>query len=339
MRRSKTEFCLIAILSLAGISIRPAFAGSYIFSTITHSGETDSYASSVNDWGAVVGSFYTADAKSPKNFAWFEGKSTLLPQSVTLSTSLNNRNLIGGTIGSSTDTATVLLNAFTGKIVRIPMKSGYKSFPVAINDASNVVGIASTSNLSVQTGFASNGKTTSYLTPPGDVDDSAALLISDSGVVYGTYFDKSANIHEYYFANGVYTDFFPPGPVKAVDSAGAFAGTSPKAESGQLVYYGYRQQNGKTESYLYPGSDYTDIIGFAAKGALVGMYEDGNGPYKFFVTFKGVYYPLSFPGAASTWITGVSGIRGNLAGYYYDTAGLRHAFVAICPSSESPCTH
>jgi hypothetical protein len=337
MRRSKNELTLVAVLSLAGIGVNPAFAGSYIFSTITHPGETDSSARSVNDWGAVVGSFSTSTGPA-KNFAWYEGKSTLLPQSITLSTSLNNRNVIAGTIGSSTDTATVLLHVFTGKFTEIPMISGYKSFPVAINDLSTVVGLASTANLSIQTGFVSNGGTTSYLTPPGDVNDSAANRISDTGVVYGTYFDKSSNVHEYYFVNGAYTDFFPPGPVEAVDSAGAIAGNYPKLVSGQLVFYGYKEQQGKTTSYLYPGSNYTDIIAFVAKGALIGRYEDGNGPYGFFITYKGAYYPLTFPGAASTYISGVSPSHGNLAGSYIDQAGVRHAFVAICPTAETPCT-
>jgi hypothetical protein len=337
MHCSKKQITLIAAFSLAGIGLRPAIAGNYIFSTITHPGETDSAARSVNDWGAVVGSFSTSTGPA-KNFAWHDGKSTLLPQSITLTTSLNNRNVIAGTIGSSTDTASVLLHVFTGKFARIPMKSGYKSFPVAINDLSTVVGLASTANLSIQTGFASNGGTTSYLTPPGDVDDSSALLMSDTGVVYGTYFDSSSNIHEYYYANGVYTDFSPPGPVKAVDSAGAFAGNYRKAVSGQLVFYGYKQQQGKTTSYLYPESNYTDIIAFVAKGALIGMYEDGNGPYEFFITYKGAYYPLAFPGAASTYISGVSPSHGNLAGSYIDQAGVRHAFVAICPTADTPCT-
>jgi len=338
MRRSKTERTLIAVLSLAAISSRPALAGSYVFSTITHPGETSSAARSVNDWGAVVGSFSTSGGGSAENFAWYEGKSTLLPQSITLTTSLNNRNVIGGTIGSSTDTASVLLHVFTGDYTQIPMMSGYKSYPTAINDLSTVIGGASTSNLSIQTGFVSNGGSTSYLTPPGDVNDSAANLISDTGVVYGTYFDKSSNIHEYYVANGTYTDFTPPGPVEAVDSAGAIAGNYPTSVSGKLVFYGYKQQNGKTTSYLYPGSNYTDIIAFVAKGALIGRYEDGNGPYGFFVTYKGAYYPLTFPGAASTYISGVSPSHGNLAGYYIDTAGLRHAFVAVCPPAETPCT-
>lgn len=334
MRCSTTELTLIAVLSLAVTGIRPAFAGNYIFSTITHPGETDSYASSVNDRGAVVGSYYIADSRPAKEFAWFEGKSTPLPQSITLMTSLNNRNEIAGTIGSSTETTTVLLNAFTGHVERIPMMPGYNSFPLAINDLSTVVGIASTSNLSISTGFASNGRTTSYLTPPGDFNDSSAFLISDTGAIYGFYADKSGNGYEYYFSNGIYTDFTPPGSILAVDSAGAIVGRYPKSG----IFYGYREQQGKTASYLYPGSNYTEIIGFAANGALIGTYEDGNAPYGFFVTYKRVYYPLSFPGAAFTWITGVSNSHGNLAGYYIDQAGLRHAFVAICPAAASPCT-
>jgi hypothetical protein len=334
MRRSKTERTLIAVLSLAAISSRPALAGSYVFSTITHPGETSSAATSVNDWGAVVGSYYTADARPAKKFAWFEGKSTPLPQSITLWTSLNNRNEIAGTNGSSTDTSTVLLNVFTGHVKRIPMMTGYNSFPLAINDLSNVVGIASTSNLSISTGFVSNGRTTSYLMPPGDVNDSGADFISDTGVIYGGYADKSGNAHQYYFANGIYTDFYPPGSILAVDSAGAIVGRYPKSG----ILYGYKEQQGKTTPYLYPGSNYTEIIGFAAKGALIGTYEDGNNPYGFFVAYKGVYYPLSFPGAAYTWIFGVSNSHGNLAGYYVDQAGLYHAFVAICPNAENPCT-
>jgi len=236
MSRLKKELCLIAWFSFAGIGISPAFAGSYVFSTITHPGETSSSARSVNDWGAVVGSYSTSVAGPAKNFAWFEGKSKLLPPSITLSTSLNNQGVIAGTIGTFPDTASVLLHAFTGKFVQIPITSGYRSTPVAINDASTVVGITSNSDLSVSIGFASNGASTSYLTPPGGVDNSSALNISDSGVVYGTYFDSSSNIHEYYFANGVYTDFSPLGNVEVVNSAGAYAGAYHKLVSGQMFF-------------------------------------------------------------------------------------------------------
>jgi len=334
MRRSKQQLTLIAMLSLAGISSRPAFAGSYVFTTITHPGETSSTATTVNDWGAVVGSYYTADARPAKQFAWYEGKSTPLPQSITLWTSLNNRNEIAGTTGSSTDTSTVLLNAFTGHVERIPMMTGYHSIPLGINDLSNVVGFASTSDLSISTAFVSNGRTTSYLTPPGDFNDSVASFISDTGVIYGSYADKSGNDHPYYFANGIYTDYYPPGSILAVDSAGALVGRYPNSG----ILYGYKEQQGKTTAYLYPGSNYTEIIGFVAKGALIGTYEDGNAPYGFFVAYKNVYYPLSFPGAAFTWIFGVSNSHGNLAGYYIDQAGLSHAFVAICPVAATPCT-
>jgi hypothetical protein len=341
MPRSKKEICLIAGLSLAGISISPAFAGSYIFSTITHPDETYSYASSVNDWGTVVGSYNTSASRVRRNFAWFEGKSTPLPKTITPVTSINNQNVIAGTIGSSPDTTTVLLHAFTGKFARIPIESGYHSYPTAIDDSSNVVGFASNPPVSVgfvSMGFVSNGVATSYLTPPGDYKDSTASFISDSGVVYGAYAGKLRNTHEFYFQNGTYTDFFPPGDITAVVSAGAFAGSYAKSVSGKPVLFGYTRQQGKTKSYLYPGSSYTQIIGFAPRGALIGKYEDGNGAYGFFVTFKGVYYPLSFPGAASTWITGVSTTRGNLAGYYTDNAGAFHAFVATCPVAASPCT-
>ena len=336
--RSPMAYRVVALAVLIVGSAAPALAGSYVYATITHPGETGSQTITVNNRGVAVGLFSVAGSTTTQYFAWSNGASSALPGDITFTRSLNDHNVIAGYIGT-TNSVTVLLHVFSKKRSTIPMKAGYYSFPTGIDDASTVIGLASTPDQSVQVGFASQGKTTTYLQPPGGENNSIATLISPSGTVYGTYIDKAANIFFYSFANGIYSNFTVPGTLEAVSNEGYLAGRYPKTVNGDTIFYGYVQRNGHIQSYLYPGTTYSDIFGFAPKGALIGTYEDASNAIGFFVTVGGAYYKLTYPGATLTWVNGVSSTTGALAGFYLDSANVEHAFVATCPVAERPCTH
>ena len=75
-----------------------------------------------------------------------------------------------------------------------------------------------------------------------------------------------------------------------------------------------------------PGADDTLALGINDQDEVVGVYYVGA-VFDGFIMRAGNFVTVDVPGAASTWIYDINN-HGDLCGFYIDTSGIGHGFIA-----------
>jgi hypothetical protein len=330
----KQTFDLPAYM-LASFVLFPAsaVAGTYTYTTLDPPGQTSSRAYGINDKDQAVG---TSNAGT---FVWSKGVFTMVPTiggSTTTPQAINAKGILAGvyTPSGASNNAEFTFKAATGKLTT-PKLSAKDNFVVqGINVAGTVVGYTARSKTAPS--FLINGRKVTWLTAPGTYSYAEARAINDAGTVAGDYHGTDHHFHGYIEQGGAYTSFDAPGAANTYTTfitndgvVGGYWFTAGGSESGYMI------NGGTATSFRYPGSLGSNIAGIDADGVVAGSYADSDFGQAF-VWIAGTYYNINVPGATDTNIIGINS-KGSLAGSYRDNIGL-HAYIAQCPSGQSPCT-
>jgi hypothetical protein len=193
------------------------------------------------------------------------------------------------------------------------------------------------------------------LDPPGAVA-SRSLGITDSGDIVGAYTTADTRVHGYLLTRGVYTSIDAPGaiftnaigvaelrPESKVDNddhdrfrAGRFRqlavvgryDTPNPANPSAAIGHGYVLRDATLMTIDHPGtSTFTTAAGINSSGHIVGRYRSGeDNQFHGFLLADGEFTAVDYPGAMAMNGIGINN-KGDIAGYYGDSAGRSHAFV------------
>jgi predicted secreted protein len=214
-----------------------------------------------------------------------------------------------------------------------------------------IVGDYNTDFFAATQGFLYNNGTYTTLADPHASPSavySTVVLGIDGGNIVGFYSNTTGALgtltnsyyrHGFLYNGGIYT---------TLDDPVAAYYTVPTGVSGGNIVGWYFDDSGHYDSFLYaigaktyttldePNADgnLTEAQGIAG-GNVVGYYQDGNGTNHGFVynIAAKTYLTLDDPNAAGTgsasgtWATGIS-LGGNVVGYYTDSDGDVHSFLA-----------
>ncbi len=291
------EFALATCLTLlAAVPCAAATPVKFVIRPITISGNTDFNATSINAAGTIVGTLFNAKA----------GTQTAMEISGGIATALPNP---GGAFGSF--------------------------FPRVINDAGDVLGYASNTNLGLTDMFLfqSGNFNTAYqaaLVEPSDASGAPPLplgLTNNLKVSFNTIISMSAPIATNYGrpphyhtvpAQSRYTH------VNSVNSGGMVAGTAFSLNGISSVYTG----KGTTFTTITPPNAKSVTGGYINDANTVaGSYEDNANAWHGFTYAGGAVTVFDMP-EANTGVT-VTGISrsGRVVGVYSDSTGKQHAFL------------
>jgi hypothetical protein len=168
-----------------------------------------------------------------------------------------------------------------------------------------------------------NGVFTEY----GGVSDGYSTLtfdtrINDAGNIEGT----DGGFHVFTVIGGTASSYLPPNATEAFGSGINDSGTTVGNFDGPNGFEAYsRLQNGAFSVIDVPGSTFTEVLGLANDGDMVGSYGDNNGTHGF-LYHNGVFTTLDTPGG-NTLIWGVNdsgNVAGNGSGYG-------------CPGGQNSC--
>lgn len=245
-------------------------------------------ATAINDAGLVAG--YYVDSAGQHGFIYDAGSYTTLDPTNGASTVVTGINNAGEVVGYYRDATGVHGFTFEG--------GGYQ----LINASDSLhFGVYSTQITAVD----------------GDGD-------------VGGYYQDATGEHGFVIdqASGVVT------PLDEPQGAGQTYVTA-LTDSGEVVGY-YNDSTGETHGFIYqnggyqtldpPGSDYTAATGVNAAGDVVGNYQEGFNSYGFLYDGSN-FTTISGPsGAAGAQVSAINSL-GQVAGFYYDSAGDTHSFV------------
>ena len=198
------------------------------------------------------------------------------------------------------------------------------TYPMAINDAGQIVGFYTTGSYDTNSGyhgfvysiangaFAEIDDPSAGTVPSYQKQGTVAMAISASGTVAGYYADSNGNRHGFIYSAGNYTSFDVSGATTSTGHGGALSGTIP--------------------------------MSIDAAGDVVGSWTDSNqGRHGFIRSASGTITTFDAPGANTTSQSGLIGgtfptridpTGSHIVGGYTDSSGLGHGFVYY-PASGS----
>jgi hypothetical protein len=322
-----------AVASFALLGPASAVAGTYTYTTLDPPGQTSSRAYGINDKDEVTGT------SSAGTFVWSKGVFTTVPTiggSTTTPQAINAKGLLTGvyTPSGAYNNAEFTFKVANGKLTTPKLPANDNFVVQGINIAGTVVGY--TARTKSAPSFLINGRTVTWLTAPETYSFAEARAINDAGTVAGDYHGTDHHYHGYIEQGGTYTSFDAPGATNTYTTfitndgvVGGYWFTAGGTESGYTI------NGGTATSFSYPGSNSSIVAGVDAAGVVAGYYSSGDSGQAF-VWIGGTYYNINVPGATDTNIIGINS-KGSLVGIYTDSAG-NHAYIAQCPSGQSPCT-
>jgi probable HAF family extracellular repeat protein len=204
-----------------------------------------------------------------------------------------------------------------------------------VDSAGDVVGYGRQNNLAY--GFLYNGSFTTYTDPLG-TNGTAIFGVSENGQYLGGDYYPAGTADGFVYHGGTYTSVIPAGAFQTV-----LRGVN---NSGQAT--GYFIGGGRVHSFLYDSgtitqldvpfttnTDGTQAYGINDLGQIVGVYFVSTNPGEVahgFMYSNGVFTTIDDPNAGTgagrgTYVTGIND-SGEITGYYSDSAGVVHGFVA-----------
>ncbi len=250
---------------------------------------------------------------------------------------INNSGTIAGYFGDGT---TVFNNGYT---VVAPFGQGNftaENFPSAgetqtqvtgINNLGNTVGFWVDSS-GANHGFTDIGGVFTSLDDPGSTATpvfTQFLGVNDSDEVAGFFTDAAGNQNAFTMAGGVFTPINPLDASSAtatdVNNSGAVSGFLTSTVNGDT--YGFLDVSNTIQTFLYPGSTFTQFLGLNNEGLIVGDYVDAAGNTHGLVfddltdSWQTVDDPFAVGGTGNG--TTVNGINddGQIAGFYVNAQG------------------
>ncbi len=270
----------------------------------------------ISNNGTVVG-FTTPDGTTFNNFTanpLVSTNATMLNINGSNFAMANGINSAGTIVGSDGNN-----NAFTlsgGTVSTYIPNNGVSAAAFGINDHGVIVGQYTTS-ADTTPGYVLNGTTLTTINAPSGPDVVNAQGINNNGLIVGFYMGTDGNDH------GFMTQYNAASPPSTLTGT---AITDPTIE--------------------FPGEPgatfvFSQILGVNDHGMAVGYYGDSTGSQHGFLlnVSTGVYTFLDDPsegfnnGVEVTQITGINN-AGEITGFYTDSSGLAHGFVAFASVPE-----
>ena len=289
----------VLFLLAGGLLLIPKGAqAGYIFEDIVNAGDTTfNQELGINNAGTIAGYFGVGTAVSPN-----KGYTVVSPFS---QTSFTNENFPGS-----------VQTQVTG-----------------INSAGNTVGFW-VDGIGTNHGFTDIGNIFTSVDDPlsTSVPIFTQLLgLNDSGEAVGFYNDVNGNANGFTY-NTVLATFTAVDPPNAMSSAatalnnsGEVAGFLTSSINGDT--YGYLDTNNIFQTFLFPGSTFTQFFGINNEGLVVGDYMDSSGNTHGLVfnsitdAWQTVDDPFAVTGTGNgTIINGIND-NGQIVGFYVNAAG------------------
>lgn len=124
----------------------------------------------------------------------------------------------------------------------------------------------------------------------------------------------------------------------SVTGSGRLVGGAHRLGHGAELGFVYDPNGGAVSVVRYPGAIGTVLFARTPSGILGAYYYQLHSTaQRYFVRFGTSDYTLTLPFAASFTISG-SDSNLDFTGGYTDAGGTTHAFAAICPADQAPCT-
>lgn len=231
-----------------------------------------------------------------------------------------------GEVGISSDAGPVLYHG--GVYSPLPTIAGYNVALAGINNAGTVVGGAFDTS-GAEHGFTLSGGTYSLFDVPG-ATKTEARAISSTGLVVGYYTDAATGNRpgfSYDPSTGAFTTINTPGSTVSI--------TSGVNAAGQIVGSG-GDNTGSKFGFLYQGGSYTTFTvansitaarAINDTGLIAGWINQIGIGHEGFVGDSSGYQLLTVPGALDTFAQGINDM-GQVSGFYFDTLGISHGFIA-----------
>jgi hypothetical protein len=248
---------------------------------------------------------------------------------------INNSGTIAGYFG---DSVVVFNNGYT---VVSPFGQGNfaaENFPgsvqtqvTGINNLGNTVGFWVDSS-GANHGFTDVGGIFTSVDNPGSTATPAftqLLGVNDSDEIAGFYTDAAGSQHAFTLAGGTFTPIDPSNASNAtatdVNNSGAVSGFLTSTVNGDT--YGFLDVANTIQTYLYPGSTFTQFFGLNNQGLIVGDYVDAGGNTHGLVfddltnSWQTVDDPFAVGGTGNgTTINGIND-NGQIVGFYVNAQG------------------
>jgi hypothetical protein len=107
----------------------------------------------------------------------------------------------------------------------------------------------------------------------------SVLGVNDANKVAGFYTDAAGNRHAFTWSGGAFTSINPVNATSAtatdLNNSGAVSGFLTSAINGDT--FGFLDVAGTIQTFLYPGSTFTQFLGLNNEGLVVGDYMDAAG--------------------------------------------------------------
>lgn len=197
----------------------------------------------------------------------------------------------------------------------------------AVNDLGVVVGGYSDPQGLVH-GFLYSGGVFSTINYPGAME-TALSDINSQGRIVGGYLDAASHGHGFVLSLGKFQSVDYPGSIRTtmlgINLSGNISGFYVDANQ---ITHGFLYNAGQFTVINHAGApSYTACWGINDAGLMTCSYVDVNGKDRGFIYSKGVFTDIDVPGAAATLLNR-SNSKGQIVGYYLDSLGEYHAFLA-----------
>ncbi len=168
--------------------------------------------------------------------------------------------------------------------------------------------------------------------------------INNSGTTDGFYVDNAGLTHGFFrTSNGTFTTVDYPSPATATafnqllsqndyhQAAGYYSNSI--ANTTPDIPYVYDEVGGVFHVITIPGAvGGAQATGINNEGVTCGFFIDANGVNHGWLSNRGIYMPLDFPGSTGTQALGLNN-RGKVVGFYTDGGGQSHGFVYLIGTS------
>lgn len=303
----KTQVCVCLSLCLLCTAVVLCFSfafaqqqsatTAFTFTTIDHPGATCTQALGINNSGQIVGAYWNCGSLPVHGFLLDQGTFTTI-------------DVPGATVTQ----------------------------PDGINDSSEITGFCEGDGCALGGSFLRDktGNFSMFRFPSSC--STIALGLNNSVQIVGSYtFTCSGSNHGFLLSGGSFSTFDFPSSAPPIGSNEAIGNNN----HGDIVgTYGMTGPFVENHGYLFSGGSFTTIdvpfpgtIRTRAHGindppskTIVGVYEDASGVHGFMLA-GGSFTAINIPGAISTAALKVNN-PGQIVGYYQDTTGRLHGFLA-----------
>jgi parallel beta-helix repeat protein/probable HAF family extracellular repeat protein len=220
-----------------------------------------------------------------------------------------------------------------GKFTSLDFAGSTATQASAINSAGDIAGYYMYDD-GLQHSFLYSAGTFTKIDVPG-ANFTGALGLNDNREVVGHTQFPGESMKGFLWKQGQYSVFTYP---ETNTMACAFGNNA----SGDTVGHwrdpggtirGYLLRNGRYVSFEFPGAKGTmiDTGGVSLSGDVVGPYTAADGKTYGFLYSRGTFSTIAVPGAVATQARKINNL-GDISGFYQDSAGVFHGFVARAPA-------